>query len=77
MFPFIEESVQWKGTNFPELYEWLTRNSTTKNFKLRVLMPGQPNSSIEIVIDNIRLSLCVDDWIVKNANGVYYVVEDD
>lgn len=77
MFPFIEKSLQWKGTNFPELYEWLTRHSTTKNFRLRVMMPGQPNSAIELTIEDIKLTLNVDDWVVKNADGIYYVVEDD
>ena len=77
MFPFGEESLQWRGTNFHELYEWLTNNSTTKNFKLRVIQPGNKRSTIEVTIDSVTLSLNVDDWIVKNPAGIYYVVEDD
>lgn len=77
MSPLIEEALQWRGTNFPELYEWLTKHSTTKNFKLKVTMPGRPHSSIEITIDNIKLCLNVEDWIIKNKDGIYYVVEDE
>jgi len=77
MFPFAEESLQWRGTNFHELYEWLTRHSITKNLKIKVIQPGQPNSSIEIVIDDIRLVLSVEDWIVRTKDDVYFVIEDD
>jgi len=76
LFPFVENSFQWKGTNFPELYEWLTGHTFTKKFKLKVLKPGQPNSSIEIIIDNIKLALNIYDWIVKD-NDTYYVVKDE
>jgi len=77
MFPLAEDSLRWRGTNFPELYEWLTRYSTHKNLRLKVAMPGQPNSSIEISIDGITLYLRVDDWIVRSSEGIYYVIEDD
>lgn len=77
MFPFVGESLQWRGTNFIELYEWLTKNSKTKSLKLKVLLPGLPNSPIEITIDDITLRLNIDDWVVKNENGIYYVEADD
>jgi len=77
VFPLIEDSLQWRGTNFPELYEWLTRHSTHKNFRLKVAMPGQSNSSIEISIDGTTLQLRVDDWIVRSSEDIYYVIEDD
>lgn len=76
MSPFAEESFQWKGTNFPELYEWLTGHSINKNLKLRIVTPGQPNSSIEINIDNAILYLSVGDIIVRTSDGSYFVIED-
>jgi len=76
-FPLIEDSLQWRGINFAELYEWLTRQSTRKNLRLKVIMPGQPNSSIQISINGTTLYLHVDDWIVRSSEGIYYVIEDD
>lgn len=77
MFPFTGESFQWRGTNFIDLYEWLTKHSTTKNLKLKILLPGVPNSPIEITIDDIVLRLNIDDWITKSEKGIYFVEADD
>jgi hypothetical protein len=77
MFPFNGESLQWRGTNFSELYEWLTTGSISKNFKLKILEPGNRTSPLEITIEDLTLFLRVDDWIVRTKNGFFYVVEDD
>ena len=75
MHPLAEESFLWRGNNFPELYEWLTRRSITKSFKIKVIEPGQPNSSVEIVIDNIWLVLEIEDLIVRTEEDIYYVLK--
>lgn len=65
MFLAAEEAFQWRGTNFHKLYEWLTKHSITKNFKLKVIESGQSHSSIDIIIDDVKLTLNIEDWIVK------------
>ena len=73
-------SIQWVGSNFAEVYQWLTDHSTSVNFLLRVLLPGNPNSTIEIQIDNLTLRLDIGNWIVRykqDSKMIYYVVEDD
>lgn len=69
--------IQWVGTNFPELYEWLISGSATRDFVLRIKEPGNPRSSIEIKIENSSLRLKIGDWIFKDSDGFYYIVNDD
>lgn len=76
MSPHVEESLQWRGNNFPELYEWLVRYSTTKNLKLKILSPGQPNSPIQVSLDrSISFKLSINDWIVRYDDGTYCVFD--
>ena len=67
--------VQWTGTNFPEIYEWLIFSSVTRDFKLRVLDPGNKKSPIEITIDDCRLFLEIGDWIVRDEN-LYFIEKE-
>lgn len=69
--------IQWVGTNFPELYEWLINGSATRDFILRIKEPGNPQSSIEIKIKNSSLHLKKGDWVFKDVNGSYYVVDNE
>jgi len=65
--------VQWTGINFPEIYEWLIEGSTTRNFRLRVLDPGNKNSSVQITIDDCKLLLKIGDWIIQEES--FYFIE--
>ena len=75
MFPSIEETFEWRGTNFPELYEWLTKNSILKNFKIRVVDPGNKDSSIFISFNEAQLTLQVGDKIGRTIEEKYYIIE--
>lgn len=65
----VKNSFQWNGTNFPDLYEWLTKNSISKNFKLKIVEPGSKTSEIKITVDDIHVVILkIGDWIVRNEN---------
>jgi len=72
---FTVELFKWDGANFSKFYEWLTRQSFNKNFKLKIETPGQPNSAITIDIDNNILRLNVDDTIIRGKDGSYSVIK--
>lgn len=65
--------VQWTGTNFPEIYEWLTAGPVTRDLTLKILDPGNPASVIEIKIFGFNLRLNIGDYIVKDSENFYYV----
>lgn len=67
--------VQWTGTNFPEIYEWLIDGSTTRDFRLRILDPGNKNSPVQITINDCRLLLKTGDWITQDES--LYFVENE
>ncbi|MBM3194128.1 MAG: hypothetical protein FJZ60_00005 [Chlamydiae bacterium] len=69
--------VQWTGTNFPEIYEWLVSESATHDFVLRIDDPGNPRSAIEIKVDGFSVRLRIGDRIVKDVDNLYYVVNDE
>lgn len=68
-------SIKWLGTNFPQLYEWLVKESQPATFRIRVLDPGNPLSPIEVSIDGFVMKLNVSDVIVEEG-GVYFVSRD-
>ena len=69
--------VAWTGNNFSEIYALLTRNSVTKNFKIKLIESGQSaTTSIEIITDNARLILNIGDWLVAPQGDVCFVIED-
>ena len=67
-----DNSIKWLGTNFSEVYEWLTNDLSFTDFKLKILEPGSSKSTIEIKVNNISLSLRVGDTIVRD--GIFYFV---
>lgn len=73
-----EDSVQWTGLNFPEIYGWLIEKSKSKDLALRVLDPGNPSSTIEIENDGLILQLNIGDRITRDLDGLYFVekIED-
>jgi len=70
-------SVQWTGANFSHVYDWLISRSQSKDIVLRVLDPGNPRSTIQLEVEGLVLQLDVGDRIVRSADGLYYVVNEE
>ena len=69
-------SIKWLGTNFPELYEWLVKESQPAAFRIRIIEPGNPLSPIEISIDGFTLKINVYDVVVEEE-GIYFVLREN